>query len=793
MSSLGENSDLAFPLGGDDDSAPFITNLNPRQDEAGAGLTEYVRFSVRDTETYVDPSTLQVIAGYARTRAVGDEPFEDSLDRTFLSSVLSGPVDDEKADRVPSSNTLQITKTKNGPQESVYFTALSADEGYESVLLSISLLPDTISTGEQGAVIGIENGPRQTGVYVFFDDPGTKRIRMVGPADASGTRSPDLSVDFDWSSAERSYVLVWNEASEKVELYDVGDVTTSLIISADISAFQTFDTELGSPTPQRGKINEVLGIYGVEGPVGEQVSISKVAFTQDVKNPFIGISRTGYFYTVRRSDETIRYEGDDPRSLNVSPWFPPDDEFFTNPDPQGSISVLDDGSVRNTKVTTSGTHALYREEPGFLTSNSNGIFLESTFFAIPSQVLSSQITGMGFLIWDGATAFVLQLMAGTTRNLGILKAGGSIGAAYDYNIPSTPIDWSSAASFRFVADPRRNKVELYSADDLVTPVLSADFDRSDFPDGTTLGIDSYPPFIAFGHIADLATAGSMDVSKLVYNHLYQAYEAKDGYEPDDIVNVDPSWSFTTEGFQDFGPLWGHQLLGGGMTLTPLGYFNNSGTYSPTGSASIASEQLALTTDPGETLTYHRPASLDSERGAVLEARLQITDYKIKARTGFFLTIDDGLKAYILSFVDTDIGKFVGVAIRSGSQSFVEDVGTEGQAEKLSTKIDWSQPHNYRIERRPLDGLYVFIDDYDEPALEIPDQDRIDYPGSQFGAPTVAFGYLSSEGGEAKIDFVRTLFGSGYEISFRKIEDTSELEEDIRDAQAIIVAYAQDND
>ena len=78
-----------------------------------------------------------------------------------------------------------------------------------------------------------------------------------------------------------------------------------------------------------------------------------------------------------------------------------------------------------------------------------------------------------------------------------------------------------------------------------------------------------------------------------------------------------------------------------------------------------------------------------------------------------------------------------------------------------------------------------------PSLVILDRPGIDYPTSQYMTPTVAFGSYSTEGSVSLWDHARTMWGGGYEISFRRKTDTPGLEEEIRNSQAIIVASADD--
>lgn len=774
-------------------TAPLIVNLLPLPGQSDFDLTGPVRITVRDPETHVDAGLLRVSAGYAQVFGAGDIVFDKdpNMPGTFFSTVLDGFVAADKVDTLLVAEGVQITKTIAGVQRSVVFTPIEAEVGFPDAMVTAVVRPDIITVSALGAVLGMEHGPRNIGAYLFFEDTGGgAQLRLTGPADEAGTRVPDRVVAHDWSAIQR-YIIIWNEVLGVMELYSVSAAgVTSLVTTEPIANFQQFDSG-GVATPRQGGASAITAVYGIEGALGDRVTIGNVSVTRDVAYPIIGIARPGQFETVRRTDESIRYKEGDPRDQEVSPWFgPPSNSVFPNPDPAGAMVLLDEG-VRISKLTPTTTFGIQREEPGIQESDTDGYILEAEFFGTPTTVLGTRITGMGFVINDGQTSMFLSLIAGgASRTLGILLNGGDVTTIGDFLRPLIPVDWSSPVRFRFTVDPRRNKVEMFLSSDIVTPILSVDFTRGDFATPADMGLAGEPPLIAFGHINEIATTGSFELRELTYSHTYQAWEARDGVLPD-VVPTDPLWQSITTGFLEVSPLSGLHLLGGGFGPTPLGYFVLSGSGPAASPVITADNQLQIVADPGETMTYYRSATFGTERGAIIETSLQITSHKPKARSGCFLVLDDGLHSYMLSFVDTDVGKFAAVPVRAGLNSFIEEAGTDGDAEKLSFKIDWSEPHTYRMERRPLDGLYIFVDNDPEPSLVIPDTDRVDYPGSQFCCPTVAFGVLSSEGSTSLWDYTRTMFGSGYEISFKVKTDTAGLEEKIRNSQAVVVASADD--
>lgn len=789
----GLASGLAYPLGGGI-TPPYIVNLAPAPRDEDAGVTEYVRLTIRDVESYIASNFIQVAVGYASVFADGGEDFREDLSRTFLSSILPDPVSETKATIESVTEGMRLTKTLGSAEQSVYFTKIDGGSGYQSALAAAVVRPDVVTVGALGPVMGLELGQRNTGAYVFFEYPGgIEKIRLAGPADEAGVRVPDVSVTFNWTTDIYRYVLIWNETSGEVEVYAISSTNaTAVLMVEDISSFQQYDSGLlGSSTPRRGGAGDITMVYGIEGPIGDQATFGSVLVTKDVGFPLIDGVRPGNFLTLRRTDELVHYTGGDPRDVQLSSWFGPDDIFLPNPDPDGVVQVLANlsRSVEITKNTPGKTMALYREEPCFQGSNLNGIFMEAEFKATDVDVVDARITGMSFMIYDGQTAWVLSLLANTNVLALVTSGAGGVASIANYS-SSQALEWSAYVRIKLVIDPRRGKVSLFSSEDFSSPILEMAFNRSNFPSGADLGLSALSPFIAFGHPHELDTTGSFTLKRMAYSHYYQAYEADDGYLPND-TETDPIWILTASGFQDNSPLW-NGLLDGGFGIMPLGYYIHGGL-GPAGSSAIVDGQLEVTTEAGETQVYWRSGAFDGERGVVLEARVQFTDWKPKTRTGAFMVIDDGLKAYMLSFVDTDIGKFVGVAVDAGSGSFVEVVGTDGDAEALSFKIDWSESHVYRVERRPLDGLYVFVDDEVDPALVILDSARVDFPTSQFGEPVVAFGQFSIEGSVSLWDHVRTMFGRGYEVSTRKIDPTETLEAEIAATQAIVVAFAEDLD
>jgi hypothetical protein len=785
MAGLGGSAALAFPLGGETiaiEGQPWIVNLSPQPNQVNVGLLDPVQLSMRDIETYVDLGQTHVTVGYSRIFSHGQESFEN-LPRTQRWSTLQGAMVGEPVITL-TGDGVRIQKTSNFPQRSVFFTALDlSGKHYPSALFRARVTPEVenISPPSEGpltrsvyppgvlpvpvsdvhldvvsGLIGMEYGPRNTGVYVSFINLGSisspiPAIRICGPT-SDGEASPDSIVLYNWFGT-RDYFLLWNESLGEFELYAEQYGGTTRLFHTPLSGFSEYGA-LG--TTKHGGAADLIGVYGQEGANGNRSVFHTILLSADVGHPVIGGERRGDWLVTQKSAEQVSLLGSyDPRRVPISPWFDPSISVLPSPDPLGVKKLQRGGYFRLTKNTYNTTVGLYREEPGLWCSAVDGFMFEPRFFATWSDIVQACV-GMGFLIWDGLTVFDLGLFDDSrVRTVGILRKNGDpVNIAHRFT-PSNPVDWSSPVKFRFSVDPRRNKLEMFTQDDYLTPGLSLPLgDRDYLPDGADGGVNGLLPFIAFGHHLPIHTMGSFDLYSLNYCHRYQAWEYRTESDP---ATANPPWT----------------LVGSG--------------------SSPGSDCRVLTTAPGATLRYDRTADFDVNRGCVAEANLRVTNSKPLSRSSVYLMLDDGIQAYMLTFVDTPSGKFICVSQSSGLASFAEHPGLSGIGLKVSAPLDWSEFHTYRLERRPLDGLYVYVDYADTPLLAIPDSDHIGYPQSIFSLPKVAFGHLTTEGATSEWRCLRTFCSSGYEFSVRKNQPDAVLMDQLFGTEAVVLARTTDDD
>lgn len=783
MADLGGGTALAFPLGGSGGIStvvrPWIVNLLPPPNATNVGLLEPVRLSIRDAESCVHLGTLQLDLGYAHRHEDGTRLF-DAQPRTKLCATVPQALAFADANISLVAGGVQIEKVTSEPQRSVYFTAVDvAGKTYPSAMLSVQVDPQLqhadLSADPMGAVFGMEIGPRHTGVYVYLINTGTDlspttQLRVAGPM-VDGVRHPDISSEYNWFGLKR-YFLVWNELAQQVELFGERSTLITKLLSIPITDFVPF----GAGTYQQGGDTDIVAIYGQEGALGNRCVIRSMALSTDAACPIYGSYRPATYRTRQLSTERVSYVAtQDPRTLEMSPWFEPPIELIPNPDPAQVKELLARTSVfRITKNTHNTTAAVYREEPGFFrgtldtedgdpSPERSGFRLEAEFFGTnPAQGKDGIAAGMGFMLFDGKKVFALDLFDdGLTRNVGLLKRHGVYNNFTHHIAPITPLDWSSPVRFRLVSDPRRNRLEMFALPDVVNPIITqALADGALLPLAAEFNLDGRMPFLAFGHcLPQMLTRGSFDLYQLHYCDFVQSWEARDGGLYRDPETTNPS--FTKTG---------------------------------TGTRTLGSAVLTITGAAGETLYYHRPAHLEYGHGAVIEAHLRVASYKPRSRTGAYVVLDDGVTAFMLSFIETDSGRFACVPLMYGLGDYKELVSLAGLGAELSFRIDWTEFHTYRLERVAGVSLSIYVDDDADPKLVIKDLDRVGLPGSRFpGSPTVAFGHFKDDGAISEWKFLRTCWGAGFEISTRKNLPDADLIEDLFATQALVVAFAQDED
>lgn len=757
---------FVFPFGGglQTGGKPWIVNLHPNSEDINVKLLRPISFSIRDTESGIDPTTIHVASGYSRVYGRGTNYFDREIPATTragltdptttvepLLSLLPGPA---------PADAVVIENLTSAEERSVYFTRVPADDlsAFRNVMISGLITPVNVTNDPlilaKGPVIGIEVGPRNSAVYVFFKMvAGTRVVLITGPLDPGGPLVPATVVIYDWSFNPR-YSLIWNESRGQIQLFGNDNV---LIAQVPLTSFPTF----GDSHVRHGTREEYVAVYGISGITNEAVQISSISFADDVGYPVRGLIKpNAYTTTLRAADLVKTTNGVDPRKDQLSPWV---DDNGVNFEPVDNLGLVrfnrDLTQFARLTVTPPKSLAFYREEPGFLLSGNEGFCVDVAFFGT-STLLDGDATGMGLAIHDGFTAFRLCcFQRDDVKYLGLLKVSGNETDLDDQFY--TEYDWASPGNIRFAVDGRSQTVRIYDHKDLGTPLLSVTLNRALFPAASVYGWDYVVPFIGVGHFETVEATGSMYLQGVVFSHLTRVWESFNGKVPDDHTLPLPWANITT-----------------GTPGTPV---------SP-----VTEEFVEVTCAGSDTLVYKQTAVTDSNRGASIEVRVAVSGNDKWERTGDAIILDDGTRSFVLSFTETEEGRFACLALRGITEAYQEISGFDGDGPLLSFPIDWRDPHTYRIERKPTEGTYIFVNEELKPRIFWPDSKLSFIPDSIYTTPVVAFGhFLNKCPSTAKWYFVRTFFSTGFEVSFKKNETDSALKTDLFATESIVLVEAGD--
>jgi hypothetical protein len=607
-----------------------------------------------------------------------------------------------------------------------------------------------------GTVLGLEYGPRNKAAYLFLSVIGNSNyLELTSYQQDTGEPIMSLTMPYDWQAGYQRYTMVWNEAYGYVEVYADNRGVTSRLFRVPILSLPDMPEHYFA---RFSTARDIVGLYGQEGESGDSSIWKNIALTKDVGYPILGNIRPGTFNTQVLGTELLKTLGtQDPRTLSVGCWLTPPSTLFASPDALAKGSAAS-GVFQMYKPTSLSSFALYREEPGLLRSDNDGFMVQARMSARPKKQ-DGACTGVGFVVYDGRSFFQVMLFNDfANKNIGLAKKDAKDSDATQYLLPSPVIDWSKSA-FRFVVDPRSNRVKFYSLDDTTHPVLDTVFSREALPSTEDKGLAGVTPFVAFGYISATSdVTGTLDFQELTLCHLYQEWEARSGEPPDG--NTNPKFT---------------KLLYGGAS-------------------DAMGEVYQISTPPLGVAKIHRPVPFSVNRGGIIEAKVRITDFKTRTRSGVYLILDDGNNAYALTFVDTNIGKFVCLSLRSGLGTFQEVVGRDGEGAALSFFCDWTEFHTYRIERRHRAGIWVFIDNEADPRIHLPEAEIHKLPEQQFeGIPSVAIGHFTGDIATSEWLFVRGFFSGGFEVSFKKNKSDAVLRQELFGTQAIVIAYAEDMD
>ena len=734
---------------------PWIGNRHPVPEATGMLLEEDYRLSLRDSHTRIDKATLRTEVAYSRANFTAnlllpeDDPAVEEFGNSFVatfSDVGATPAAPEVT-RALVAGRLQLVRPGAGALMGAQVVASLASR--EVQMGEVTLRPVTTTSGAagyfaepnyQGVCAGFVHGPTKKGMFVFLVDDGFVKTIRISPADdGSSTRPGSVLVVYDWTLGV-AVKTVWNTQLDTVDVYirdvDDAEADATQVYSAVLSAEPNFiaGVALGNVGlgPTDAASNEIFSLVNLDSPTpGDEMRSDFIrAFGYGRLLLNAGAVLPGVYLEMRPSDIVEADFSKLPEDALI-PW---------QSDLQGGnvgVELTSDG-VRIDKLdgTANGDLLGYlaRDEPSmdFL----EGVWLEAELMGTDVDHLTSESSGIGVEILDGANALLLAFLDNyATKSVGVLQAGlPYLKASY---AAGAEVTWDLAAQkIRLWANPDLDRVDVFIGDD-DTPYASGQV--------SALPADATSPQIRIGHVDSFTgrpAYGKVEFRELRYSTNARGYDAVEAVVPDLAALA---WTRVATGPGS------DAVVGGELQLVDSGF----------GGA-------------GQRRYFWRTVpSYSTLLGMSVEARFLISAYQdptgalnpLNTSVAAGPLLDTGIQSVQLRFVSAAAGKFAYIpgATPDDSRDAVIAQSAAGQA--ISTPVDFSVAHTYRLERKPEQAIRLFVDGVEK--ITIPWRD-VDLPGSVFG-PGVGFG--SFEGDSATTTHWRRVIyfvGDGYDMAVRPV-------------------------
>jgi hypothetical protein len=767
---------------------PVIVNTlpHPLAPPSAVDVDAYLRFGLRDVDTYVNRSTIQVGIAYGNgyydpaKELVLPEDVEDLTDPLGTTSIHRGFFDDWAGTASgleplldASTGHLLMTKATGGQERSFYSIIDSAVEGRSfHAEVRVDLAPAGGGAAlyfndarYRGLMLGLVSGLRNRGVFVFFcEDAGVPLLVVCGPATASGVRTVLAEVPFDWTVPGNTYKLVWNEytSPKSVEVYasDAAGETTRILWVHMTTLDQFHETAVvgGEVVSSSGK---AMLVFGVDGPAGTLVTADLAAqFLLGGRAVHNG-QRCYNHGAIVTPDHLIRLGmGTLPENLLVSPWLP---GVMTG-------SVLATSTRLTLTKESTDNHFLplvyTREEPALGTA---GWMLRGYVLGSSSSYLGSNLSGMGVLLDTGDRLVHLALLDDYAEKfLGVQTspAGSLIQETTYTKIPDT--DWSDGVPITIIADPARNELDIFVGEDLA---LTVSYSPANLAPSAGVGAR-----VTFGHATPMhlpsGSYGDFILQELWYSTNVVSYCADHLVLPEAAATP-----------------WVRDPMGAGAISVGAG------------GLTIQDDSFGAA---GSPLMYRRMETyLVPSHAAFVEARYSIESWSddvgspnpVDHPIAMAMYLDDIDSVAALVAVKTATGRtFVYVPSVNDPETLAAVVQQTEEGEARSLEIDWTELHTYRLERSPGEHVRLYADNAVIPAIDLT-WDEADLPnGGMALQPSVGFGSgAPNQKAKGVWKFVRYGIGRGYDLAVRRELTTDEMREHAFDGGVNLLIEASDVD
>lgn len=423
---------------------PVITNKAPKGGSI-SGVLETYRFSLRDPDTPVDPTKLQVLLGSGQVFYKGDE-LPNLTDVPAMSFEAASGSPTLEANVELDGDYLKIHKNQAFNQKAVFrmggLEAPSAPD--DPIMVEFTLLASltdmALDSGSTGVYVSLMVG--DTGFSLELANNGSNELELY---DADLPPHPILhaTISYDWDSGvglnpdgSNTFKVLWDPRRDIMSLF-VKDPASDV----DVKLYSGSVAQFGLVPEQERKATPPWLIFGHGAyPVATSISRWKEVGLQNVVTQPVedGIFR-GDHVTVLRSDNQVDYDGESLPTDAESAWldFP---ESFGNLG--GSSYLTPEGVVLQRNDFTKGV-GFYRSEPRCASE------LTVVDFSLKAQTDVSDVLtltlGCGIYISDGVKMGHLALYQDGSGTQSVDVLSGS----------STPViqSFSVMRDYRLVLEP----------------------------------------------------------------------------------------------------------------------------------------------------------------------------------------------------------------------------------------------------------------------------------------------------------------------------------------------------
>lgn len=749
---------------------PNVVNRTPAEGEEFSP-TLPIYFGVRDDDYQVDPGEVYGFVTFAK--AVFDPPNETELplSEPYVFDVFSDSLPIERNNNradltfetVSGDVVLSIASASAVKSSNVLFlhgdVTKDAPVGCE-LRFAVPVIPSAgpsaylSDTDYNGVLFGYIHWDRSTGIFVFCgDSAGTKYVRITGPADSSGVRAVNQTVNFDWSAATHSFRIFFEASGYLARaIVTVTDETTkeeTRLFDEPISALGKF-----IPTARIGLVesqNPSAGssvFFGLDQErVGEAYLYSMLLEEHGETLVSAGGVEAFQEGTAEASGCLIAAsQADVARMRRESASWIPDTDFL----------LLTANETTNSRLRS--------EEPQLQTSKWLVFFRGR-----PQQEEhgGSYNIGMGFDISNGVDALKFRFLNDGTTSFGMYtNALGSNNRLITENYETAEVDWSETAPFiltvfdgtQVLCSIAPTAAELVIGGSFTSTDLSglsdaeglARFDIG-FLDQEDLGPVSFDGIFAIENFI------FMPVKEVAYAGDFSAW-TYEGSAPvsivDDVAVIEPDAS---------------DLVG----FYHISFTADEYTEYVTGIAVSAQAKIVEIVDQLEQVDPVRMAS-----AALMAVRASAADTFVQLQ---FVTAEDRSETFVFVSQDT--------------QDVLEVLNPESEVGRLiSAPIDLSVEHTYLLVILPGKSVRLFIDFEEEPSIDIPWADSgsakratvdniLDGKTVSIGSiPTLKFGSVYNRM-SVNLRSAAVGLGSGYDYAVTLQSPRSVLESKIYGAKA----------